>query len=96
MARKPRIHFPGEVYHVIFRGNARQDIFFDDMHRCRLYVFLQEGVQRYNHRVMAFFLLNNYAHFAIQLGNFHLSKIIQNLSFRLRKYDDSINVLIND
>jgi len=28
MARKPRIHFAGALYHVILRGNDRQDIFF--------------------------------------------------------------------
>jgi REP element-mobilizing transposase RayT len=27
MARKPRIHFPGALFHVITRGNARQKIF---------------------------------------------------------------------
>ena len=27
MARKPRIHFPGALYHVIFRGNAGQQVF---------------------------------------------------------------------
>lgn len=27
MARKPRIHYPGAVYHVIARGNNRENIF---------------------------------------------------------------------
>ena len=26
MARKLRVHLPGGLYHVILRGNARQDI----------------------------------------------------------------------
>ena len=30
MARKPRIHFPGALYHVISRGNRRQVIFRDE------------------------------------------------------------------
>ena len=29
MPRKPRLHVPGGFYHVILRGNGRQDIFFD-------------------------------------------------------------------
>ncbi len=33
MARKPRIHFPAALYHVMLRGNARQDIFFEDEDR---------------------------------------------------------------
>src|SRR6185436_1584368 len=28
MARKPRLHVPGGLYHVIVRGNSRQDVFF--------------------------------------------------------------------
>ena len=30
MVRKPRLHSPGGVYHVLVRGNGGQDIFFDD------------------------------------------------------------------
>ena len=33
MARKPRLHIPGGLYHVILRGNARQDVFFVDATR---------------------------------------------------------------
>jgi len=29
MARKPRIHIPGEFYHVMLRGNAIQDICYN-------------------------------------------------------------------
>jgi len=43
MARKPRVHYPAALYHVIMRGNARQDIFFDDDDRCRFFLLLQEG-----------------------------------------------------
>jgi len=28
MARKPRIHVPGGFYHVLLRGNSRQDSLF--------------------------------------------------------------------
>ncbi len=81
MARKPRIHFPGAVYHVIPRGNAGQNVFFDDKDRCRFYLLMQEGLERYGHRVLAFCLLINHAHPAIQIGNVPLSRIMQNLSF---------------
>jgi hypothetical protein len=30
MARKPRIHIPGGVYHVMLRGKGSEDIFFSD------------------------------------------------------------------
>jgi REP element-mobilizing transposase RayT len=30
MSRKPRLHYPGALYHVITRGNNRQKIFLSD------------------------------------------------------------------
>jgi hypothetical protein len=53
MARKPRIHNPGAVYHVILRGNAGHPIFFDDRDRLRLYLFLQRAVEQFDCRIHA-------------------------------------------
>lgn len=86
MARKPRIHYPGALYHVILRGNAGRDIFFDDLDRYRFYLLLQEGLERYGHRVLAFCLLTNHAHFAIQVGHVPLSRIMQNVTFRYSRW----------
>ena len=47
MARKPRLHVPGGLYHVILRGNARQDVFFDAADRAAFYVLLAEDVKRF-------------------------------------------------
>ena len=33
MPRKPRIQYPGARYHVMCRGNRKEDIFFDDRDR---------------------------------------------------------------
>lgn len=33
MARKPRIHLSGGLYHVIFRGNGGQSVFLNDEDR---------------------------------------------------------------
>ena len=54
MARRSRIHVPGGLYHVILRGNGGQDIFFGDEDRYRLYLLLQEGVERFGHRIHGF------------------------------------------
>ena len=86
MARKPRIHYPGAVYHVILRGNARQDVFLDDKDRYRFYLFMQEGIERYGHRVLAFCLMTNHIHLALQVGEVSLSRIMQNLTFRYTRW----------
>lgn len=86
MARKPRLHIPGASYHVILRGNARDDIFFADEDRYRFYLLLQEGVKRFRHRIHAFCLMTNHVHLAVQVGDVPLSKIMQNVSFRYTRW----------
>jgi len=86
MARKPRVHAPGALYHVILRGNDGQNIFFDDKDRTRFYFLLQEGVERFGHRIHAFCLMGNHVHLAIQVAEASLSRIVQNLSFRYTRW----------
>ena len=62
MARKPRVHYPTALYHVILRGNGGQE------DRFRFYLLLQEGIERYGHLIHAFCLMTNPVHLAIQVG----------------------------
>ena len=49
---------------------------------------IQDGVEKYGHRVHAFCFMNNHIHLLIQIGEVSLSKIMQNLAFR---YSQKIN-----
>jgi len=82
MARKPRMHVPGGVYHVMLRGNGGQKIFYANEDYARVYLLLHEGTARFTYRVHAFCCMPNHIHLAIQIGEVPLSKIVQNLSFR--------------
>lgn len=86
MARKPRIHLPGGLYHVIFRGNGGQDVFLNDADRYRFYLLLQEGTYRFGYRVHAFTLMTNHIHIVLQVGDIPLSRGIHNLSFRYTRW----------
>ena len=86
MARKPRIHFQGALYHVILRGNARQTVFFGDEDRYRFFLLLQEGTCRFGYRVHAFCLMSNHIHLLLQAGDMSLSKGMQNLAFRFTRW----------
>ena len=86
MARKPRIHLPGGLYHVILRGNGGQPVFLTDKDRYRFYLLLQEGTCRFGYRVHAFCLMTNHIHLAIQAGEIPLSRGMQNLSFRYTRW----------
>jgi REP-associated tyrosine transposase len=70
----------------MLRGNGGQPIFFADADRYRLYLLLQEGVERYGHRIHAFCLMSNHLHLAMQVAEVSLSKILQNLSFRYTRW----------
>ncbi len=91
MARKPRIHYPGAFYHVMLRGNGGQDIFSSSEDRNRFYLLLQEGIERYRHRIHAFCLMTNHVHLLIEVGTIPLSQIMQNLSFRYTRYVNARN-----
>jgi REP-associated tyrosine transposase len=82
MARKPRLHVPGGLYHVMLRGNGEQDIFSDDEDRYHLYLLIQQGVERYSHRFHGFCCMTNPILLAIQVAENPLSGIMQNLLFR--------------
>ena len=86
MARKPRIHLPGGLYHVIFRGNGGQPVFHSDDDRYRLYLLLQEGTCRFGYRIHAFCFMTNHIHLAIQAGDQPLSRGMQNLAFRYTRW----------
>lgn len=57
MARQPRIHFPGRLYHVITRGNYRQDLFLSETDLKRFLSFLSEYKIRYSFRLYAYALM---------------------------------------
>lgn len=86
MARKPRIHVPGGVYHVMLRGNGGQEIFFSKADRHHLYLLMQQGVERYGHRIHGFCCMSNHIHLAVQVADEPLSRIVQNLSFRYTRW----------
>jgi len=60
MARSPRVHFLGALYHVISRGNQRQAV-FRDADDCRRFGRLLEDVQgRYSLILYAYVLMPNH------------------------------------
>ena len=84
--RKPRIYRPTSFYHVLLRGNNGQDIFFSDIDRCRLCLIIQQGIERYDHRIHGFCFMSNHIHLIIQIGTTPLSIIMHHLGSNYAKY----------
>ena len=82
MARKPRIHYPGAIYHVMLRGNAKQAIFYNDEEYRYFEDILAEGLEQYSLTLHAYCWMKNHVHMALQVEDNPLSKLMQNLSQR--------------
>jgi REP element-mobilizing transposase RayT len=73
MARPLRIEYPGAVYHVTSRGNARNKIFSDDQDREIFLSIFGAVVKRYNWLCHAYCLMDNHYHFMIETPDANLS-----------------------
>jgi putative transposase len=86
MARKPRIYFPGALYHVITRGNRRQGVFQDEKDFEQFLTYLSNCKNRFPFRLYAYALMQNHLHFLIEVGDIPLSRIMQSLLFGYAQY----------
>ncbi len=82
MARRPRLHYPGGLYHVIARGNRGVKVFPQDQD-FKLYLkCLEEYKERYDFLLYAYVLMPTHLHLLIEVGQIPLSKVMQGLQFR--------------
>ena len=65
MGRKPRIEYAGATYHVMCRGNRREDIFENDGDRKIFLKTLGEVCERTGWRVCAYVLMPNHYHMVL-------------------------------
>jgi putative transposase len=73
MARPLRLEFPGAVYHLTSRGNARQRIFFSDRDRAIFLDTLSQVIFRYSWSCHAYCLMANHYHLLIETRKPNLS-----------------------
>ena len=86
MPRKSREYSLSDVYHVIFRGNDKQDIFYDDQDR---YIFLdrmQITQDKFKYNIFSYCLMDNHVHMVIKVKDDLLSKSMHNLGIRYSMY----------
>lgn len=86
MARQPRLHVEGGVYHVVLRGNGGQDLFFSIADRRFFYGLIAEGCRRFGTRMHGFCLMRNHVHLIVEVGATPLSRPMQNLCFRYGRW----------
>ena len=73
MARPLRLEFPGAIYHLTSRGNARQKIFLGDSDRELFLNTLAHVVSRYRWICHAYCLMPNHYHLLVETPKANLS-----------------------
>jgi len=80
MARPLRIEFPGAVYHITSRGNAKQVIFLDNQDRDIFIEILSTVVERFHWFCHAYCLMDNHYHLIIETPEGNLSRGMRQLN----------------
>src|SRR5213082_1852069 len=66
MARKLRVQYPGAIYHLMNRGDRREEIFCDDYDRRRFLETLDEACQKTGWQVQAFCVMAKHFHLVVE------------------------------
>jgi putative transposase len=72
MPRKLRVEYPGAIYHVMSRGDRREDIYLDDVDRHDFIKTLAEACQKTGWQVHAYCLMSNHYHLVLETPNANL------------------------
>ena len=80
MARPLRIEYPGALYHITARGNAREDIFWDEGDRETFLEVYAQVSRRVNWTCHAYCLMSNHYHLVIETPEGKLSQGMRQLN----------------
>jgi len=86
MARKQRIHYEGAIYHVIARGNNREDVFGEPGDKAKYLELLDRYKHKYDCKIHAYVLMDNHIHLLVSVTNTPLAKIMQGLQQTYTQY----------
>ncbi len=82
MARPLRIQYPGAVYHITCRGNARQDIYKDDKDRRAFLEILTESQKIYSIKIYSYVLMSNHYHLLLETPKGNISYYMRHFNMR--------------
>jgi len=72
MPRKMRVQFQGAIYHLMSRGDRREDVFLDDVDRQDFLKTLAETCQKTGFQVHAYCLMRNHFHLVVETPDANL------------------------
>ena len=88
MPRKLRVQYPGAIYHVMSRGDRREDIYLDDVDRQDFLKTLAEACQKTGWQVHAYCLMRNHFHLVVETPN---ANLVEGMRWLLSAYTIRLN-----
>ena len=86
IARQPRIWYPGAVYHVVARGNRKEDI-FRQIEDYKVYMkFLKKVNEKYPFKLYSYCLMGNHVHLQIATIDSEIWKIMKGIHWMYSMY----------
>lgn len=86
MPRTPRKISSTKVYHVILRGNDKQDLFLEEEDYKKFMKEIKNTKEKYGYEIYTYCLMTNHVHLIIYDKNDVLSKIMQSLEVTYSAY----------
>ena len=77
MARPLRIQYPGAYYHVMNRGNRREDIFITDQDRKGFLDALADSCETFHVKLICYVMMSNHFHLLVQTPEANLSEFMR-------------------
>ena len=77
MVRPLRVEYPSAFYHVIHRGNARENIFISDRDCEKFLEYLAKAVDRFEIKIHTYCLMTNHYHLLIETPQANLSRAVK-------------------
>jgi REP element-mobilizing transposase RayT len=88
MARKPRVQYEGAIYHVLSRGDRREEIFLEDKDREMFLATLTEACQKTGWQVHAYCLMKNHFHIVLETPR---ANLVDGMKWFLGTYTSRFN-----
>ena len=80
MARPVRIEYEGAFYHILSRGERKENIFFSDTDRRKFLEKLKEAVDKFIIKIHCYVLMNNHYHLLVETPRGNIVKAIHYLN----------------
>jgi putative transposase len=86
MSRRPRVWFPGAIYHITSRGN-RRSIIYNDQHDYQKYLScITETQTESPFQLHAYCLMPNHLHLLVETNSTHIQHIMKDIQTTYANY----------